>query len=45
MVDVVDAEHVRDEQAVELAALQNLRELDPIFEILVLPRTVARMRP
>ena len=45
MVDVVDAENVGDEQAVELAALQNLSELDPIFEILVLPRTVARMRP
>ena len=45
MVDVVDAKHVRDEEAVELAALQNLSELDPIFEILVLPRTVARMRP
>ena len=44
-VDVVDAEHVGDEQAVELAALQDLGELDPIFEILVLPGTVARMRP
>ena len=45
MVHVVDAKHVRDEEAVELAALKNLSELDPIFEILVLPRTVARMRP
>ena len=45
MVHVVDAKHVRYEQAVELPALQNLSELDPIFEVLVLPRTVARMRP
>src|SRR3984957_5578696 len=45
IIDVIDAKHVRDEKAVELAALQNLGELDPIFEILVLPRTVARMRP
>ena len=44
-IDVVDAKHVRDEQAVEFAALQNLGELDPIFKILVLPGTVARMRP
>src|ERR1700722_8924416 len=45
MIHVVDAKHVRDEYAVELPALQNLSELDPIFEILVLPRAVARMRP
>src|ERR1700722_16921375 len=45
MVDVIDAKNVRDEEAVELPALQDLSELDPIFEILVLPRTVARMRP
>src|SRR6202167_4648244 len=45
MVDVIDAKDVGDEKAVELAALQNLGELDPIFEILVLPRTVARMSP
>ena len=44
-INVVDAEHVGDEQAVELAALQDFGELDPIFEILVLPGTVARMCP
>jgi hypothetical protein len=37
MVDVIDAKHVRDEEAIKLAALQNFGELDPIFEILVLP--------
>jgi hypothetical protein len=44
-VNVIDVEHVGDEKAVKLATLQDFREFDPIFEIFVLPGTVARMRP
>jgi hypothetical protein len=44
-IDVVDAEHVGDEQPVETAALEQLGEFGPVFEILVLPGAIARMRP
>ncbi|MNZ94136.1 hypothetical protein D3C78_1132370 [compost metagenome] len=42
---VVDADHVGDEDAVELAALQQLGQLGPVFQVLVLPGAVARVRP
>ena len=44
-IDVVDPEHVGDEQAVEAAALKNLRELGPVLQAGVIDRVVARMRP
>jgi hypothetical protein len=44
-VDVIDAEHVGNEQAVELAALEDFRQVGPVFQVLVLPRAVAWMRP
>ena len=43
--DVVDAQHVGDEQAVEQTSLQDLRQLDPIAQALVVARAVARMAP
>ena len=43
--DVVDAEYVGDEDAVELSAFQQLGEIGPVFKVLVLPGAVARMRP
>ncbi|KGC34693.1 hypothetical protein DO62_3207 [Burkholderia pseudomallei] len=45
LVDVVDAEHVGDEQAVELAALEQSREPGPVAQLAIAPRLVARMRP
>ena len=43
--DVIDAEHVGKEQAVEPAALQRLREVDPVGQAVVVGGAVARMRP
>ncbi|MNF81617.1 hypothetical protein D3C84_638970 [compost metagenome] len=45
VVDVVDAEHVGDEQSVELAALEDFRQVGPVFKVFVLPRTVPWVRP
>jgi hypothetical protein len=45
LVNVVIANDIGNEDAVEDAAFQRGSELRPIFQILVLPRTVARMRP
>lgn len=45
LVDVVDAQYVGDEDAIEDATLQSLREPRPVFEVLVLPGAVARMGP
>jgi hypothetical protein len=45
LVDVVIADHVSDEDSVENSTLERRAELGPIFDILVLPGTVARMGP
>jgi len=42
---IINSEHIGDEEPIELAALQGLGEMDPIVEILVLPRLIARMPP
>jgi hypothetical protein len=44
-VDVVGAEHVGDEDAVERAAFEELRELGPVREVGVPVRLVERMAP
>ena len=44
-IDVVHAKHVGDEQAIELAALQDFRQIDPVFQVFVLPGAIAGMRP
>ena len=44
-VGVVDAREVGDEQAVETAALQRLRRLDPVGEVLVAVRLAVGMAP
>ncbi|MNI47812.1 hypothetical protein D3C73_1023480 [compost metagenome] len=45
VVDVIDAQHVGDEQAVELATLKNLRQVRPVLQVLVLPRAIPWMGP
>lgn len=45
LVDVVIADDIGDEDAVEDALLQRPRQILPVVEILVFPRFVARMRP
>lgn len=40
VVDVIDAQHVGDEQAVELAAFEDLRQVGPVFQVLVLPGAI-----
>ncbi len=42
---VIDAEHIGNEQPVELAAFKRLCQMHPVVEILVTRRLVARMRP
>ena len=44
-VDVVGAEHVGDEDAVEGAALQQLGQLGPVGEVLVAPGLVVGVAP
>jgi hypothetical protein len=41
--DVIDSEHVRNKESIELPALKDFRETYPIAEILVTFRTIARM--
>jgi hypothetical protein len=45
VVDVINAQHIGNEQAVELAALKDFRQVGPVFEVLVLPGTITWMRP
>ncbi len=42
---VIDAEHIGEEQAVELSPLQRLRQLHPVIEPCIILRPVARMLP
>ena len=44
-VHVVDAEHIGQEQRVEFAALEELRQFDPVVERVVAIGTIARMCP
>src|SRR5205085_7456400 len=44
-VDIVDAQHVGEKDTVELAPLQSFRKAGPVFEIGVIRRAVARVRP
>jgi hypothetical protein len=44
-VHIVDAEHVGQEQRVEFAALEELRQFDPVVERVVAIGTIARMCP
>jgi hypothetical protein len=43
--DVVDAEDVGEEQAVEQPTLKRLGEVDPAIEATIVTRTIARMPP
>ena len=45
LIDVVDAEHISQEQTVEFAAFERAREIDPVSGILVTPGLIARMGP
>ena len=45
VVDVVDAQHVGDEQPVEFAAFEDFRQIGPVLEVFVLPRAVPWVRP
>ncbi len=45
LIDIVDADHVGEEDTVELAALQRPRKLDPMIEIGIAGGSVARMGP
>ena len=44
-VDVVHPDHVRQEQAVELAALEQASEFHPVVQALVVRRAVQRVAP
>src|SRR5690606_15308879 len=44
-VDVVDAEHVGEEQHVDAARLERAREVQPVLERAVATRAVARVPP
>ncbi|MGY3406631.1 hypothetical protein ACVWZV_002744 [Bradyrhizobium sp. GM5.1] len=44
-VDVIDAEHVGQEQSVETAALQRSGKIDPIGQAVIFGSAVARMGP
>ena len=44
-VDVVDPEHVGEEQAVEAAALQRPRQVEPVGQAVIFGGAVARMGP
>ncbi len=44
-IHVINAQHIGNEQPIELAALEDFRQIGPVFEVLVLPGAVARMRP
>src|SRR6516225_3719806 len=44
-VDIVDTEHIGQKERVELAALEELRQLDPVSEHIIAVCSVARMRP
>ena len=45
LVDVVNPQHVGEENRVELAALQRARQVGPVFQRIVGIRPIARMRP
>ncbi len=45
LIDVVDTQDIGDEQAIELAALENPGQIGPVLQVLVLPRTIARVSP
>ena len=45
LIDVVGAEHIGDEQAVEPAPLEQFRQVGPVVELTIAPCVVARMRP
>ena len=44
-IDVMDAEDVGQKQRVEFAALEDLRELDPVFERVIAVGAIARLGP
>jgi hypothetical protein len=44
-IDVMDAEDVGQKQRVEFAALEDLRELDPVFERVIAVGAIARVGP
>ncbi len=45
VVDVVDTQHIGNEQAVELAALEDFRQVGPVLQVLVLPGAIPWMGP
>ena len=45
VVHVIDAQHIGNKQAVELATLKQARQIDPIIQIFILPGPIARMGP
>jgi hypothetical protein len=44
-INVIDAEHVGEEDAVEFSPFEQLRQFDPVSQILVGVSAVARMSP
>ena len=44
-INIVNTQHVGDKQAVKLAALEDFCQIGPVFQVLVLPRTITRVRP
>jgi hypothetical protein len=44
-VNIVGSEHIGDEDSVERAALEELRQFGPVGEVLVSPGLVIRMAP
>ena len=45
VVHVIDAQHIGNKQAVELATLKQARQIDPIIQVFILPGPIARMGP
>jgi hypothetical protein len=44
-IDVIDSDHVREEHAIEEAALEQPGELDPMLRLGIAVRLVARVTP
>jgi hypothetical protein len=45
LIDIIYSKHVGDKETVKLSSFEELCQVSPVFEIGVLMRTIARMRP
>ena len=45
LIYVIIANDIRNKDPIEYTALQYLRDIGPVFQILILPGPVTRMRP